>query len=202
MPFDLGSVAFIVLQTGAEAGAWGAPGVAQRLLDGIEPGRLERFGLGPLPAPTGNAEWGGKSCDLLVSEGSAYLEDLARTLSSLLSRGGPVVTPKTLPGPELAKRRTTGAYSLSLGIVRPFAPTGIATLVALAAASDSASALELVRRPPQLTSFAPRILARTLKLGVVGELRVTGAHAPNVYLAKNPTGAGWDSGGSYRISSA
>jgi peptide/nickel transport system substrate-binding protein len=33
--FDLGRIAWIVLQSGAEAGPWGAPGVAQRLLDGL-----------------------------------------------------------------------------------------------------------------------------------------------------------------------
>ena len=59
-PFDLGSVAWIVLHTGAEAGPWGAPGIAQRLIDGLDSGRLQRFGLGPLPAPSPGAaaEWG------------------------------------------------------------------------------------------------------------------------------------------------
>jgi len=199
-PFDLGSAAWIILQTGAEAGPWAAPGVAQRLLDGLEPGRLQRFGLGPLPTPTGTAEWGGKPCDLLVGEGSAYLEELARTLSSLLSRAGHAVNAKTLPAGEISRRRAAGAYSLLLGVVRPFAPTGVSTLVALGAASDTSSALELVHRPPRLATFAPRVLARTLKLGVLGELRVTGAHARGVYLAKNPTGDGWDLGASYRVS--
>jgi peptide/nickel transport system substrate-binding protein len=213
-PFDFGSVAWIVLQTGAEAGTWGAPGVAQRLLDGLDPGRMQRFGLGPLPPPTSpGAEWGGKPCELLVLEGSAYLEELARTLSSILSRPSHEVTVKTVPAPELARRRTAGAFSLLLGIVRPLggalgggpqaAPsntTGAATLVSLTAAADPASGLEVMRRPPKLTSFAPRLVTRTLKLGVLGELRVTGAHAPDVHLARHPTGEGWDFGSSYRAS--
>jgi peptide/nickel transport system substrate-binding protein len=197
-PFDLGHVAWIVLQCGAEAGPWGAPGVAQQLLDGLEPGTLQRFGLGPLAPKAGVAEWGGKSCDLLVAEGSAYLEDLARTLSSLLSRPGHEVTVKTLPAGELSRRRTTGAFSLLLSVVRPFAGTGLATLVSLAAAASPAAGLELMRRPPRLTSFVPRLLTRTLKLGVIGELRVLGAHAPDVHLARQASGDGWDLGATYR----
>jgi peptide/nickel transport system substrate-binding protein len=215
-PFDLGSVAWIVLQTGSEAGPWGAPGIAQRLLDGLDPGRLQRFGLGPLPpASSLGAEWGGKPCELLVVEGSAYLEELARTLSSMLSRPSHEVTVKTVPGPELARRRASGAFSLMLGIARPLAggpkaapnnenagapsnANGAATLVSLAAAADPASGLEVMRRPPRLASFAPRLVTRTLKLGVLGELRVTGAHAPDVHLAKSPSGDGWDLASSYR----
>jgi len=196
--FDLGSVAWIVLQTGSEAGPWGAPGIAQRLLDGLAPERLERFGLGALPPATGTAEWGGRPCELLVQEGSAYLADLARTLSSLLSRAGHEVTARALSAAELANRRKSGAYSLLLGLVRPFGAPGVATLVALAAAADPLSAREIVRRPPRLTSFAPRVLTRTLKLGVLGELRVAGAHAPDVHLPKNAGGDGWDLGSSYR----
>jgi peptide/nickel transport system substrate-binding protein len=55
-----------------------------------------------------------------------------------------------------------------------------------------------MRRPPKLTSFAPRLLARTLRLGVLGDFRVTGAHAAGVHLARHPTGEGWDLGSSYR----
>ncbi len=200
--FDMGSVAWIVLQTGNEAGAWGAPGLAQQLLDGLAPERLQHFGLGPLPAPTGNAEWGGKPCELLIQEGSAYLEELGRTVASLLSRPGHEVTVKALPRAELGRRRGAGSFVVALGVVRPFAAQGIATLVTLAAASDPSSALELMRSPPRLSTFAPRTLTRTLKVGVLGELRVVGAHAPDVRLAKSTTGEGWDLGASYRAPGA
>jgi peptide/nickel transport system substrate-binding protein len=123
-------------------------------------------------------------------------------VSSLLSRPGHEVTVKALPGPELGRRRAAGSYGLALGIVRPFAPQGIATLVALAAASDPSSALELMRSPPRLSTFSPRALTRTLKLGVLGELRVMGAHAPDVRLAKSTTGEGWDLGATYRTPGA
>ncbi len=196
--FDFGRVAWIVLHTGAEAGPWGAPGTAQRLLDGLDPGRFLRFGLGRLPAPTDAIAWGGKPCELLVGEGSAYLDEIARTLASLLSQQGHEIAVKALPASELARRRASGAFSLLLGIVRPFASTGLGTLTSLAAAVDPSSALELVRRPPRLASFAPRLLARTLRLGVLGDLRVTGTEAPDVHLAPNVTGEGWDLGASYR----
>jgi peptide/nickel transport system substrate-binding protein len=200
--FDLGSAAWIVLGTGNEAGPWGAPGMAQRLLDGLAPERFQHFGLGPLPAPTGNAEWGGKPCELLIQEGSAYLEELGKTIASLLSRPAHEVNVKSLPGPELARRRAAGSYALSLGVVRPFASQGLATLVSLAAASDPSSALELMRSPPRLSTFAPRTVSRTLRLGVLGELRVAGAHAPDVRLAKSATGEGWDLGASFRAPGA
>jgi len=198
-PFDLGSAAWIVLQTGAEVGPWGAPGIAQRLLDGLPSERLERFGLGALPPATGAAEWGGPPCDLLVLEGSAYLVELARTVSSLLSRPGHEVTVRGVSSVELASRRKSGTYHLLLGVVRPFGAPGVATLVALASAVDPASAREIMRRPPRLTTFEPRVLTRTLKLGVLGELRVAGAHAPDVHLAKNVSGEGWDLGSAYRV---
>jgi peptide/nickel transport system substrate-binding protein len=202
-PFDLGAMAWIVLQTGNEAGPWGAPGLAQRLLDGLAPERLQHFGLGPLPAPAGNpAEWGGKPCELLIQEGSAYMEELGRTVGSLLSRPGHEVTVKALPGPELSRRRAAGSYVLTLGVVRPFAAQGVATLVALAAASDPSAALELMRSPPRLSTFSPRAVARTLKLGVLGELRVVGARAPDVRLASSATGEGWDLGATYRVPGA
>jgi peptide/nickel transport system substrate-binding protein len=197
--FDMGSVAFIVLQTGAEAGPWGGPGVAQRLLDGVAPERFQRFGLGAIPATTGSAEWGGRPCDLWVHEGSAFMGELGRTLSSLLSRPGHEVAVRAAPAVEIARRRAAGAFSLALGIVRPFSATSLGSHIALAATSDPKSALELMRRPPRLTSFDPRAVTRTLTLGVLGELRVMGAHAPDVHLARNPSAEGWDLGATYRV---
>jgi len=199
--FDMGSVGWIVLHTGAEAGAWGGPGLAQRLLDGLPPERLERFALGPVPAASATGGWGGRPCELLIEEGSAYLDELARTLASLLSRPSHEVTPRALPAAELARRRAAGNYSLLLGIARPFGRPGVATFVSLAAAADPVTALDAARRPPLLASFAPRTLTRTIKIGVLGELRVLGAHAPYVRLARNPAGDGWDLAASYRLSS-
>lgn len=197
--FDMGNIAWIVLQTGAEAGPWGGAGVAQRILDGVAPERFQRFGLGPLPAPIGSAEWGGRPCELWVRDGSAFMGELARTLASLLSRPGHEVAVRAAPAAEIAHRRTAGTFSLMLGIVRPFAPTPLGAHVALAAAIDPKNAVEILRRPPRISTFDPRVVARTLPLGVLGEMRVMGAHAPDLHLARSPAGEGWDFGASYRI---
>jgi peptide/nickel transport system substrate-binding protein len=199
LPFDLGSAGFIVLQTGAEAGTWGGPGVAQRLLDGVAPERFQRFGLVSLPQPSGSAQWGGRPCELLLREGSAFMSELGRALASLLSRPGHEVAVRAAPATEIAHRRAAGTYSLMLGIVRPFASTPLGAHVALAAAVDPKNALEILRRPPRITTFDPRIVGRTLSLGVLGELRVMGAHAPDLFLAQSAGAEGWDLGASYRM---
>jgi peptide/nickel transport system substrate-binding protein len=199
LSFDMGNVAWIVLQTGQEAGPWGGPGVAQRLLDGVAPERFQRFGLGSLPAPSGSAEWGGRPCELLVREGSAFMIELARTLGSLLSRPGHEVAVRAAPGAELLHRRRAGTYGLMLGIVRPFAPTPLGSHIALAASVDPKNALEILRRPPRVLTFDPRVVSRTLPIGVLGELRVMGAHAPDLHLARNSAAEGWDLGSSYRV---
>jgi peptide/nickel transport system substrate-binding protein len=197
-PFDMGAVAWIVLQTGAEAGSWGGVGVAQRLLDGMAPERFQRFGLGNMPSPSAGAEWGGRPCEILIREGSAFMGELARTVSSLLSRPGHEVAVRAAPAAEIAHRRAAGTFSLMLGIVRPFSGAPLGSHIALTAAVDAKNALELMRRPPRLGAFEPRAATRTLTLGVLGQLRVMGACAPDVHLARNQTAEGWDLGASYR----
>lgn len=86
-----------------------------------------------------------------------------------------------------------------LHVVRPLGPTGLATLAALTTAVDPRAALDIVRRPPRLSSFEPRSLTRTLRLGVIGELRIAGAHSVEVRLAKAASGEGWDLGASHRL---
>ena len=64
-----------------------------------------------------------------------------------------------------------------LDFVRPAGPPGRATLLTLLAASNAA----LVARPPRAPSFEPLDIARTLPLGVLGELRVLGARMPDLH---------------------
>jgi peptide/nickel transport system substrate-binding protein len=195
--FDRGAVGWVVLQTGGQAGAWGAAGIAQRIADGLSPERLQHLGLGAIPAATGSAEWGGSPCDLYVQEGAAQLEELAKVVASLVSRPGHEVTPKPASLAELSKRRAASAFSLMIGVVRPMGPPGLATLVALSAADDPRAARAVVAHPPRLL-FEPRHLTRTLRVGVIGEVRLSGAHAPDIYLAKSAAGDGWDLGSSFR----
>jgi peptide/nickel transport system substrate-binding protein len=200
VPFDFGSVAWVVLRTGSEAGAWGGPGVAQRLLDGIEPSRLARLVLGSYPAQAAPISWGGGPCEILAPARSPHLAETARTLASILSAPGHEITPRVLPDAEIDRRRRSGAFALMVDLVRPIGPPGVATLLALATADDPARATSIIRTPPRLTSFAPRVLARTLRLGVVGDLRVAGAAIESVRLQPQPDGMGWDLGASYRLS--
>jgi peptide/nickel transport system substrate-binding protein len=197
--FDAGAMGWIVLLGGTEAGAWGAPGAIQRLVDDLPAERFQHLGLGlpARPGPPGTqAQWGGNPCDLFFEQGAAHLEEVARTLTSLISRPGHEVTPKPLASAELVRRRASRSFSLLMTVVRPLGPPGPATLVALTAAVDEAAAVDAVKSPPRLTSFAPNLLARTLRLGVLGELRVTGAHAPDVHIARNAEG--WDLASTYR----
>lgn len=198
VPFDFGSVGWIVLQTGTEAGPWGAPGVAQQLADSLPAERLQHLGLGPVPPPTGEARWGGPAGMLLFEEGSAHLSEIARTITSILSRPGHELTPHSISRADLDRRRASGAFVAMLHIVRNLGEAGIATLAALSAATSARAALDVVRRPPRLTSFEPRSLTRTLRLGVLGELRVMGAHAGEVHLARASSGGGWDLAASHR----
>jgi peptide/nickel transport system substrate-binding protein len=196
--FDLGAVAWVVLRTGNEAVEWGAPGVAQGLCDAIPPGRLAHLALGRAPQPTGSPSWGGPACDLVASSASAHLMEIARSVASILSSPGHDVTATGASPAELAVKRRTGAFSLMLDVVRPVGPAGIATLLALATADQGAGAKSVARHPPKLGSYAPRVLARTLRLGVVGELRVSGTTIPQVRLAGARDGNGWDLGASWR----
>jgi peptide/nickel transport system substrate-binding protein len=168
---------WIVLRTGNDAGRWGAPGIAQELLDRIPRERLSHLGL-VLPAQSrrSSTTWGGGAAELLVRDGSAQLVQTATTLASLLSVAGHVLTPRALGAAELDERRKSGRYVLMLDFVRAVGPPGKATLLALLAAARP----ELTSRPPKLPSYEPEVIARTLPLGIVGGLRVEGAHLPEL----------------------
>ena len=198
--FDCGAAAFITMHTGKEAGPWHAPGTAQRLADGLAPERLQQFALGPpLTGAATGVGWGAKPCELLLQEGSPYLEALASTIASLITRPGHEVTPKPLPAAELARRRRSSAYSLMLGVVRPFDASALGALTALTAAENPSAALVAMQHPPR-GDLDPRVITRTLRIGVLGDLRVMGAHVPALRLARGPGRGGWDLASSFMAS--
>jgi peptide/nickel transport system substrate-binding protein len=197
VPFDCGNAGWIVLRTGKQAGAWDAPGVGQQLLDGIEPTRLGHLGLGWLPPAASAVQWGGPRCKLVAPARSAHLAEVASALASILSRPGREVELSTVAAEEFANRRTTRDYALMVDVVRPLGPAGTATLLSLVSADDPVRAGMMAAQPPTVASFDPRVLARTLRLGVVGGLRVAGAVAPSVVVPVADTGAGWDLGAAY-----
>ncbi len=188
--FDVGSAAWVVLRVGRDAGAWDAPGVMQRILDGLAPAKLTFLGLGAPWRQERDEGWGGPSGDLLVRDDAPYLLEVARTVAALLSRPGHELTPKPTPARDIATRRGKREHLLILDLARPFAPGALGAWTALASVDEPSAATELPKRAPRLAEAPARTLTRTLRVGVVGELRVQGARVPDLAL---PAGdAGWD----------
>lgn len=197
-PFDAGAVGWVVLRTGRDAAAWDAPGVAQRLADGISPSRLGYLGLGP-PWPSSEEQgWGGPPAELLVREGSPYLLEVATAVAATLGRPDHGVVVHAVAQSELEARRSARSYALALDVVRPLLHGSYGALIALASADDAGAAAALVRRPPKLGDVAARTLTRSLRLGVVGELRMQGARISELSLPVAPAGSGIDFGAATR----
>lgn len=197
-PFDAGLAAWAVLCTGRDAGAWDAPGVAQRLADGISPSRLSYLALGP-PWPTASEQgWGGPPCDLLVRDDAPYLVELARALAATLTRPDHEVRPRPIPASELATRRSGRRFALALDLARPLGSGPFGAFASLATADDPSLASEAIKRPPRFGDVSPRTQTRTLRLGVVGEVRAVGARVADLVLPVRPAplGAAW--GDAYR----
>jgi peptide/nickel transport system substrate-binding protein len=196
-PFDAGMVAWAVLRTGRDAAQWDAPGVAQRFCDSISPARLGYLALGAAWPTDPMDGWSGPPCELVVRDDSPWLIELARALAAILTRPAHEVTARVVPPSDFAQRRSTRAYALALDVVRPFAPGTLAALAALATADNPALAGDIVKHPPRIGEAPPRTLTRTMRLGVVGEVRVQGGRSSEVTLVASPNG-GLDLGASLR----
>lgn len=191
--FDAGAVAFAVLRTGSQAGVWDAPGTAQRLCDGIAPSKLGYLALGS-PWPADKEEgWGGAPCEILVRDDCPWLVELARAVAATLSRSGHEVTAKEIAASDFSTRRSTRAYALAIDVVRPLGPGTLGALAALATASDATAAIDVIRKPPRLGDVPARTLTRTLKVGIVGEVRAQGGRVPDLTLAAGSDGIDWGS---------
>jgi peptide/nickel transport system substrate-binding protein len=163
-----------VLRAGREAGAWGAPGVTQGLSDRVSPDVLRHLGVSPVGGKLlPNAGWGGNTAEILVDADSPLLHKLAETAAPMLG-GSAALGVRAVPRVELAERRSSGAFALMIDFVRIGGPPGRSTLLSLLAAVSPA----LAARPPRATSTEPRDVARTLPLGVIGALRLTGFRMP------------------------
>jgi len=196
--FDLGRVAWVVLTTGPDAGSFGVPGAAHRLVDALPAERLAHLGLGPLPKATGDPAWGGPATELVVDEGASHLVEVAQSIGPILSSPGHEITVQPLSRGEITKRRARGKVTLGLDVVRPLGSSALQTLLALATADDVVLARDLARRPPKLAPGAlPRALTSALRLGVIGEIRIAGGVVPDLTLARSSL-EGWDLGASFR----
>ena len=197
-PFDLGAAAWAVLFTGKDATTWDAPGVAQRICDGIPPARLSYLALGPAWTTEPEQGWGGPPSSLHVRDDAPWLVELAKAIAATISRPSHEITARPIPNAELVQRRAARNYTLALDVVRPITPGSFAAMVALATADSAGRATELVQRPPKLGEIPARTLTRTLRCGVVGEIRVKGGRAAEVQLVASSLGPGFDLGATTR----
>jgi peptide/nickel transport system substrate-binding protein len=196
LAFDAGAVGWAILRTGSEAGALDVPGVAQALADAVPHAALAPLVVGA-PWQPGTAHWTGTPCDLLVRDDSPWLVEVARAVAVALSSASHEVTARPVPSSELARRRATRAFSVLLDFARPAGPRALGALVGLTTADDPASAAALLRRPPR-SEMPARTATRTLRIGVVGEVRLQGGRAPDVVLPPSAWGSGVDWGSAHR----
>lgn len=164
---------WVVLFTGDDAGSWGAPGVAQRLLDGIASTQLTHLGVEPLSAAGAAASsWGGEPAEILAPDDAPQLVAIARQLASVLGRPGHELRAAARPAPELGYRIRTGRFALRVGFVRRLSSSFESALWSLTAAVDP----QLARKPPAVSGNDLRRITRGLRAGIVGQLRVLGAY--------------------------
>lgn len=191
IPFEATRYGWVVLRTGKAAGAWGAPGVAQQLLDTLTHQSFGHLGVYEMRAQArrGSA-WGGDPTDLLVDGGASQLLEIGRALAALLTNPGHEIRVVPTPRAELERRRAQRDFGLLLDFVRSPGPTEGNALLALLTAEQPSLAV----RPPRLTSTPLREVARTMRLGVLGELRLRGAHARQYRGFER-----WDLGAVYRL---
>jgi peptide/nickel transport system substrate-binding protein len=187
-PFDAGPVAYALLRTGRDAGAWDMPGTAQRLADGIAPSLLAHLAPGPAWTVQPDQGWGGAPCELLVRDDSPYLVELARAVAGALSKPSHEVTTRPVPASMIRERRTSRQYALAIDAARPFAPGLLGTLAALATSDNPELAIDAVRHPPRISDMPVRTLTRTMRVGVLAEIRVQGGRVADLALPPGSSG--------------
>jgi peptide/nickel transport system substrate-binding protein len=169
--FEAPRYAFAVLLAGKQAGAWGAPGTLQPLLDAVPAQQLTHLGLRALPTQAvGAARWGGPTTSIVVQSGAPQLIAVARAISAALSTPGHELTVAEKSAEELSGLRDARQFGLMLDVVRA-GPTPREVELALRTAASP----EAAKRAPKTASLPPRELGRHLALGVIGELSVYGA---------------------------
>lgn len=197
--FEYGAAGWAVLFTGRDALAWDGPGIAQRIADGIPYARLSDLHLGAAWTPDAEQGWGGPPVTLLVREDSPWLVAVANSIAATITRPGHEVTVKGVSASELASRRTSRMFGLALDAVRAVAPGGLGAMVSLATADNATRTTEIMQHPPKLGDVSARTITRTLRCGIIGEIRVSGGRVADLVLAPSNHGFGFDLGSSYRL---
>jgi peptide/nickel transport system substrate-binding protein len=197
LAFDAGAVAFVILRAGHEAGARESPGEAQALANALPNSALRPLGVGLPWEESGSPDWEGPPCDLLVRDDAPWLMDLAKLVAPLMSAKSKV-TPAPVAAAEFAQRRASRAFAFALDIARPVTHGGLGTLIGLATADDPATAASLARHPPRGGDLSPRTVTRTMRIGVVAEVRVQGGRVPDLFLPASSAAFGVDFGAATR----
>lgn len=197
--FDFGAVGWAVLFTGRDANDWDGPGIAQSIADGIPYSRVANLHLGAAWPETSVQGWGGPPVTLIVRDDAPWLVDVANAIAATITRPSHEVTVKPVPAAELASRRASRMFGLALDVVRNVAPGSVGAMVALASADNQTRAQEIMQHPPKLGDVAARTLTRTLRAGVIGEVRVVGGRVNDLVLVPSGTGFGFDLGASFRL---
>ncbi len=134
---------------------------------------MARFGIRALPGATDGVRWAGGPSPLLVCDDAPQAVELARALEPLLGSAGNEVRATPIARSAWLEARRSRHFTLLLDFVRAGSTDATESAQALLAAVDPA----LAKRPPKnLRSLLDA--TRTLTLGVIGEVRVTGARLP------------------------
>jgi peptide/nickel transport system substrate-binding protein len=199
LAFDAGAVGWAIVRTGRLAGSLDAPGAAQALADGVPHAALAPLVVGPSWASGagGVATWTGAPSDLIVRDDAPWLIELGRALAVPLSTPSHEITLRPVPAAEFAARRAARTFALMIDVARPAGPDPLGALLGLATADDTSRAVDLARHPPR-GDLSPRKVTRSMRIGVVGELRLQGGRAPDVVLPPSPGGRGIDWGNAFR----
>ncbi len=188
--FDAGTLADIVFLTGSKAPVWDVPGVPQEVANGLPPTVLRPFIPDASAALGQELRWGAGAVDLFTRQ-DPWLLELARAFAGSISKPGHTVTVKIWGDEERRARLRDRAFPLAIDVLRPlhdpkFAPGARAH--ALVSAFAPARGRELA---DPFVSHDPRLLARTHRVGIIGEAKLQGGVAPTVFL---PTSYGIDWG--------
>jgi peptide/nickel transport system substrate-binding protein len=170
--FETPRYAFAVLIAGKAAGAFGAPGALQPLLDAIPAGRLAHLGLRGLPEGAGGApSWGGPATTVVAPSGAPQLLAAAQAVAASLSTAGHLLRVVEKSAAEIAELRASRQFGLLVDCVR--APSASPRDVELAL--RTAANPDAVKHLPKTAPVPARLLGRQISLGIIGELCVWGA---------------------------
>lgn len=189
-PFDYREAGWVVLVTGKQAGRFAAPGMAQRLANGVPTGRLH-VGLRGRAGVGSGVSWDGGEASLLFDAGHGHMAEIAKAVAAKLSSKGHEVTARGLSRARFRSTLKADKHALALDVVRH--PGSVPSPQAMALATAAGIGRQFgtqfwdgkVKTPPPLT------------LGVLGALGIHGGVAASVLLAPDESGRGVSWGDSY-----